>query len=87
MAVVPTVSGVRTHRKGRFAMKRTQRSRRHRGTLAATFAGLLAATTMLGGCNNRAHTGALIGAGVGAGVGYMIGSDYEKVGRPHGHGH
>ena len=66
---------------------RTDRSRHHRRTLAASLAGLLAATTMLGGCNNRAHTGALIGAGVGAGVGYMIGSDYAKDGHPHGHGH
>ena len=65
----------------------TDRSRRHRATPAACFAALLAAATMLGGCSNRAHTGALIGASVGAGVGYMIGSDYERDGHPHGHGH
>ena len=68
-------------------MTRTDRSRRHRGTPAASLAGLLVAFTMLGGCGNRAHTGALIGAGIGAGVGYMIGSDYDDVGYPHGHGH
>ncbi len=89
-------------------MTRTDRSVRHRAIPAASLAGLLAATTMLGGCSDHAHSGALIGAGVGAvagqaigrntmstvggallgaGVGYAIGSDYERVGRRHGHGH
>ncbi len=60
-------------------MTRTDRSCRHRGPLAASFAGLLAATTMLGGCSNRAHSGALIGAGVGAVAGQAIGRNTEST--------
>ena len=68
---------------------------------AASFAGLLAAATMLGGCSNRAYSGALIGAGVGAVAGQAIGGDSEStvggaaigagigyfVGSDYGHGH
>ncbi len=60
-------------------MTGTDRSCRHRPTQAACFAGLLAATTMLGGCSDHAHSGALIGAGVGAVAGQAIGRNTEST--------
>ncbi len=60
-------------------MTRTDRSRRHRARLATSCAGLLAATTMVGGCSNHAQSGALIGAGVGAVAGQAIGRNTEST--------
>ncbi len=60
-------------------MKRTQRSRHPRAILAASFAGLLAATTMVGGCSDHAQSGALIDAGVGAVAGQAIGRNTEST--------
>lgn len=46
--------------------------------LAVLFAAFAPLVLALGGCRNRAQTGALVGAGAGALGGYIVGNEMDK---------
>jgi hypothetical protein len=57
------------------AQKETEMTRTIRFAL---FLAVLAPAFVLGGCQTRAQTGALIGSAAGAAGGYMIGNEMDK---------